>query len=209
MDLVLPEKLSTDIGSVDILVFEGFEMTGKSYLAKQVHDQWPSALYRPDWEGALSDKVVRRGNRFIPGLVVLDLLRSIREAHCQPPMIILDRWLAVSYVYRVLYGQASDCSNLEDMVESFKLAASPFNVVIVHKSHADKADAQRMFSTSVQDSDHSDQYDRFSSFEDYWQKYNQFNSEYLKFYEDKCPFHTYELSSYGNIILHEWGCREL
>lgn len=203
MDIVLPAEVEYDIGSSEVAAFEGFEMTGKSYLAKQVHQKWPSVMYRPDWEGSLNDKVVRRGNRYIPGLVVVDLFKSILRRYCQPSLLIIDRWLAVSYVYRILYEQPSDCADLDEMVKSFRTAANGLRVVILHKSHADKSDAKFLYEKSLL-SDHDDKYDQFASFEDYWKKYNIFNDAYLEFYQTKCPFPVYDLASIDNRILHEW-----
>ena len=76
----IPDELLSAIDNADVVVFEGFEMTGKSYLAKQVNQKYASILYRPDWEGAMTDRVVKRGNRFIPGLAVLGLWKQLMES---------------------------------------------------------------------------------------------------------------------------------
>ena len=41
----IPDELLSAIDNADVVVFEGFEMTGKSYLAKQVNQKYASILY--------------------------------------------------------------------------------------------------------------------------------------------------------------------
>ena len=74
MDFKLPEEVSNEIKSADIVVFEGFEMTGKSTLAEYIQNKYaPSYLYRPDWEGILDTNILSRGNRHIWEALNLDL----------------------------------------------------------------------------------------------------------------------------------------
>ena len=111
----IPEELLLAIDNADVVVFEGFEMTGKSYLAKQVNQKYASILYRPDWEGAMTDNVVRRGNRFIPGLAILGLWKQL-SASVGPKRLLIDRWMAVSYVYQIQYNQPTDAVSLDELV---------------------------------------------------------------------------------------------
>lgn len=196
----IPEELLLAIDNADVVVFEGFEMTGKSYLAKQVNQKYASILYRPDWEGAMTDNVVRRGNRFIPGLAILGLWKQL-SASVGPKRLLIDRWMAVSYVYQIQYNQPTDAVSLDELVKAHILAADGLNLVMVHKQHSSVEEAREMYELSLKSADHSDIYDRFSSFEDYYEAYRKFNDSYLKFYEECCPFPTYILSSLGNRIL--------
>lgn len=196
----IPEEVLVAINNADVAVFEGFEMTGKSYLAKQINQRYDSILYRPDWEGAMNDQVVKRGNRFIPGLAILGLWKQLLESG-NPKRLLIDRWMAVSYVYQIQYNQSTDATNLDELVKAHILAADGMNLVMIHKQHSSAEEAREMYEMSLKSLDHSDIYDHFSSFEDYYKAYQKFNDSYLKFYEECCPFPTYILSSLGNRIL--------
>lgn len=196
----IPEEVLVAINNADVAVFEGFEMTGKSYLARQINQRYDSILYRPDWEGAMNDQVVKRGNRFIPGLAILGLWKQLLESG-NPKRLLIDRWMAVSYVYQIQYNQSTDATNLDELVKAHILAASGLNLVMIHKQHSNEEEARKMYEMSLKSLDHSDIYDHFSSFEDYYKAYQKFNDSYLRFYEECCPFPTYILSSLGNRIL--------
>ena len=195
----LPKELLLSIDNADVVVFEGFEMTGKSYLAQQVNQKYASILYRPDWEGAMNDNVLRRGNRFVPGLAILGLWKQLFTS--VPKKLLLDRWMASSYVYQTQYNQPTDAVSLSELVKSHILAADGLNLVIVHKQHSSMEETRGLYELSLKSSDHLDIYDRFTSFEDYYETYQKFNDSYLNFYEEYCPFPTYILSSLGNEIL--------
>lgn len=200
MSLALPEELLTAVDDAEVVVFEGFEMTGKSYLAKQINQKYASILYRPDWEGAMTDAVVSRGNRFIPGLAILGLWKQLKSSN-NPKRLLIDRWMAVSYVYQVQYNQPTDAKSVDDLVKAHILAANDLKLVMIHKQHSHMAEAREMYELSKDSSDHGDIYDRFLNFEDYYQAYRKFNDTYLDFYEKYCPFPTYIVSSLGNKIL--------
>ena len=105
-----------------VLVFEGFEMTGKSRLLSEVKseliDSGLQAIdYRPDWEDALNENVVSRGNRYIPGISVVEFFSKLNDLE---KVLLLDRWVAVSYVYQKMYNQSSDCKDFESLIKSAK-----------------------------------------------------------------------------------------
>lgn len=199
---MVPVEVLDAIDDADVIVFEGFEMTGKSYLARYINSKYASVLYRPDWEGAMTDSVVSRGNRYIPGLAVLGLWKQLAgSSKLSPNKLLIDRWMAVSYVYQIRYNQKSDAMSLDDLVRAHHLAAEGLNLVIIHKQHEDEAEARQMYEMTHGSADHSDIYDRFDTFEDYYKAYQAFNDTYLEFYREKCGFPTYVLSSLGNRIL--------
>ena len=200
----LPVEVLEAISAADVVVFEGFEMTGKSYLAKQINQDYDSILYRPDWEGSMTDKVVSRGNRYIPGLAALGLWKQFHPyllEHGQSPKLLIDRCMAVSYVYQILYNQQSDAMSLDDLVQAHHSAAEGLNVIIIHKQHEDEHEARRMYEISSGSADHSDIYDRFDDFDTYYRSYLKFNDTYLDFYQNHCHFPTYLVSSLGNKLL--------
>lgn len=200
----LPKEILDAIKSADVVVFEGFEMTGKSYLAKQISQTCDSILYRPDWEGSMTDRVVSRGNRYIPGLAALGFWKQIHSYMLQydrSPVLLIDRWMAVSYVYQILYNQQSDAMSLDELIQAHDSAAEGLNLIIIHKQHEDEHEARRMYEISSGSADHSDIYDRFDDFDTYYRSYLKFNDTYLDFYQNHCHFPTYLVSSLGNKLL--------
>ena len=184
MDFKLSEEVSNEIKSADIVVFEGFEMTGKSTLAEYIQSTYsPSYLYRPDWEGILDTNILSRGNRYIPGISVvanwsdmksLNLIRSDLK-------LLLDRWMAVS-------------------VGNLKL-------IFLHKSHSSEEEARIMYDITMRNSkNHTDIYDKFDNFKDYYEKYLLFEDCYDRFYNSNLnPFKVIKLSSLTNKIIKSGG----
>lgn len=181
----------------NFIVFEGFEMTGKTHLLNQVKNAFDNAIsYRPDWEGVFSDEVVSRGNRYIPGLVAADFFKKL---DLTDKRLLIDRWVGVSYVYQKMYNQTQDCSDFSEVIKSAKEITSGMKMIFVHKYHSSKEEARRMYNISVADNDHSDVYDKFESFEDYWKKYLDFEELYEQFYRES-GFPVIMISSYYNKI---------
>lgn len=203
----LDSRIFDRISSADVIVFEGFEMTGKSYLAKLVNSEFNSILYRPDWEQAMVDEVVSRGNRYIAGLVVVDFWKSVHEHDKKSvqPKLLIDRWMTSSYVYQVRYDQKSDVVSLDKFVQAYSLVAKGLDIVIIHKQHSSREEAQKLYELSRRSSDHSDIYDKFDNFNEYYRAYSKFNDTYQEFYNTYCKFPVYVVSSLYNHLLNRRG----
>lgn len=203
MNIIIPEFLDKEIIRADIIVFEGFEMTGKSTLAKFVESNYkPSFLYRPDWEGTLSTDVISRGNRHIPGLSIVDnwgdlILEGIVNSRTK---LLLDRWMAVSVVYQQMYNQTTDSLSPEKLAESFIRSVRDFNLLFIHKNHRSEEEARTMYEITMENSsDHEDVYDKFRDFEDYYKAYLYFEECYDRFYKSVLnPFKVLKISSLTN-----------
>lgn len=186
----LSEEDNKAIESADIVVFEGFDMTGKSTLLHQYHDLNPDTFcYRPDWEQAMNDKVVGRGNRHIPGLAITQFWKDLLTAGIVDSsyQLLIDRFYAVSLVYQEIYHQQSDFSKPEDLQLAFDYAIDNLRVVIIHTTHYNEQEAKVIWEASSKDGDHSDSYDNFDSFVDYYQKFKNFDEVYEKVYNTKLP----------------------
>lgn len=203
MNMVIPESLDNEIRKADIIVFEGFEMTGKSTLARVVESRYkPSFLYRPNWEEVLTTSVISRGNRHIPGIAIVDswgdmVLDGIIPAGTK---LLLDRWMAVSVVYQQMYGQITDSASPEVLAEAFQKSARDFNVIFIHKNHASIEEAQKMYEITTQTSnEHTDMYDKFGDFDEYYKAYLHFEECYDRFYRSALnPFPVFKVSSLTN-----------
>lgn len=203
MDMRIPDFLDKEIDKADIIVFEGFEMTGKSTLAREVELRYkPSFLYRPDWEEVLTTSVVSRGNRHIPGIAVVDTWGDmVLDGIIKPgTKLLLDRWMAVSVVYQQMYSQVTDSASPEALAKAFKKSARDFNVIFIHKNHGSIEEARKMYEITTQtSSEHADIYDKFTSFEDYYKAYLHFEECYEKFYSSPLnPFPVLKVSSLTN-----------
>lgn len=203
MNMIIPEFLDKEIRGADIIVFEGFEMTGKSTLAREVESRYkPSFLYRPNWEEVLTTSVISRGNRHIPGIAIVDswgdmILDGIIPGETK---LLLDRWMAVSVVYQQMYSQETDSASPEKLAEAFKMCARDLKVIFIHKNHGSIEEAKKMYEiTTSTSSEHADIYDKFGSFEDYYKAYLHFEECYEKFYSSPLnPFPVFKVSSLTN-----------
>lgn len=202
MDIIIPEFLDKEISKADIIVFEGFEMTGKSTLAHEIERRYkPNFLYRPDWEEVLPSSVVSRGNRYIPGIAMVDAWGDMMLDGIIPPgtKLLLDRWMASSLVYYEIYNQSADFKDMNSLVNAFKKSARDFKVLFIHKNHASREEARTMYDiTKKNSSSHNDAYDHFNGFDDYFVNYLSFEKVYDKFYSDVSPFPVMKLSSLTN-----------
>ncbi len=210
MDLKLSEEVSNEIKSADIVVFEGFEMTGKSTLAEYIQNKYaPSYLYRPDWEGILDTNIVARGNRYIPGISVVSSWSELRALNLiqSDIKLLLDRWMAVSLVYQTMYNQSSDSKNSYLLAKSFIKSVGNLRVVFLHKSHSSEEEARLMYDITMRNSkNHTDIYDKFDNFKDYYEKYLLFEDCYDRFYNSNLnPFKVIKLSSLTNKIIKSGG----
>lgn len=206
MKLVIPEFLDKTIRDADIVVFEGFEMTGKSTLAKEVNLRYaPSYLYRPNWEEVLTTDVVSRGNRHIPGISIVDSWNDMISDGIidRKTKLLMDRWMAVSLVYQDMYQQSSDAISIDKLAEAFIASVRDLNLVFIHKAHASIDEAKEIYEISRRSSnDHNDIYDKFKDFNDYYNCYLKFEECYDRFYKSsRNPYPAYRVSSLTNEII--------
>lgn len=188
----------------DVFIFEGFEMTGKTYMIDQMSKEMFDLDYYPyqdkvDWSVIYSDKILKRGNRYILGLRDID---NFGYNHADHEKMLLDRSIASSYVYQQFYAQDHDYDSFDDVVESFNNIINKNNikVLFIYKYHYSIKDAKTIYNKSNSDSNHEDKYDKFSSFEDYYRTYCKFHRLFFDF------FHRYGFkyikvkSTQGDII---------
>lgn len=205
----LPVPVVGAIRQSDAVVFEGFDMTGKSYLLDTIKSELGNKVwnYRPDWEGCLSDKVVSRGNRYIPGIALFDVWNNLvsNSGSKLEITLLLDRWLASPYVYGMLYDQETDYETFSDMIIAHEKAVGDLKVVFIYKCHKDIDEAKRFYDMSTKDSAHEDGYDKFESFDDYYYNYCKADTLYHNFFRDMCNFKVYCISSMTNELLEEFN----
>lgn len=176
----------------DIIVLEGYEMTGKTYYIEQLQKKIHNCIsYMPNWN-VINDKILSRGNRYAVGLSVIDFFSRLNLVNSK---LILDRWVASSYAYKKFYNQSSDFSNLDDLVESVNKSLQDKKILFIHKCHKDIDMAKKMYNLSVVDANHSDLYDKFENFDSYYDNYLEFEKLFNEFY-DKSKFEVIKVNSY-------------
>ena len=205
----LPASLVADIYYSGAVVLEGFEMVGKSYLLNGIKEKYeeynqPVLAYRPDWEGSLNDKVISRGNRYIPGIVLFDIWKNLNST--SKPKLLLDRWLASTYVYSIMYDQEQDCKYISDMIKGHEDAVgSDMKLIFIYKCHKNNDEAREFYDMAINDNDHSDKYDKFEDFEDYYRNYEKADALYRNFFKSMCKFKVYCISSIDNELIEEFN----
>ena len=205
----LPAPLLADIYNSDAVVLEGFEMVGKSYLLNVIKEKYeefkqPVLAYRPDWEGSLNDKVISRGNRYIPGIVLFDVWKNLHSIN--KPKLLLDRWLASTYVYSIMYDQEQDCKYISDMIKGHESAVGDnMRLIFIYKCHKTRGDASKFYDMAIRDAEHSDKYDKFEDFNDYYRNYEKADALYRNFFKSMCKFKVYCINSIDNELIEEFN----
>lgn len=187
-----------------LVAFEGFEMTGKSTSIKKAISHTISkigtdqdiSIYRPSYD-SITDDIISKGNRYLLGLGAIDMFRQMNDPN---KILLLDRWVASSYVYMKYHHQISDCLSLDKLIKVHKECSEGLNPLFIHKFHKNEEEAEVMYDMSTRDSNHTDDYDRFSSFEDYWLKYLEHERLFEEFY-NKSRFAVIKITSYSNKII--------
>lgn len=196
-DLSRIETLVSDIvNNYDIVVFEGHEMVGKSYLMNHVSQSLSDkdinvVNIQKDWNCLKCPK----GNWYIPNL---SLIESSEEILKNGGKMLMDRGLASSYVYMKYYNQESVLSTPEELLGMMKELNKKYKILYVHKFHPNMYEASHIFELSQDDSAHEDSYDNFKSEEDLFKESIKFNKLFSDFYA-KSKSTVALVTSYSNV----------
>lgn len=174
--------LSSIINDYDILVVEGYDMVGKSTLISNLvsimstldfHRVRPVVVFRPDYDNLCYDDVIDKSNRLVIGLSVLDFIRSDKNYN---KLTIFDRGLPSGIVYSALYqdNKLNKC-----MIDSYIDLYLNMKTCILYINHESKSSAMVKYNKSILDNNHEDDYDKFSSFDEYYSTYLKFNKEFI------------------------------
>ena len=186
------------LNDYDIIVVEGYDMTGKSTFIKDVvgvakQSGINAVVYRPDWENVVKPEVVNRGNRYIQYLDFLSTIKLLRSSGMPlDSKFILDRSYISHLMYSQLYPEQSvDYNDINDLLDSIEEVNKDLKIVVIHIQHtASSIELLHNFSASKSD-DHSDIYD-ILDIDDYTEKYLRAEKLYANIYMSS----RYKLATY-------------
>lgn len=196
-DLSRVETLISDIiNNYDIVVFEGHEMVGKSYLMNHISQSLSNkginvVNIQKDWNCLKCPK----GNWYIPNL---SLIESSEEILKSGGKMLMDRGLASSYVYMKYYNQESVVPTPETLIGIMKDLNKKYRILYIHKFHSNIYEANNMYLLSQDDLAHDDAYDNFTSGKDLMESSIEFNKLFSDFYA-KSKSTVALVTSYSNI----------
>lgn len=167
----------------EIVIFEGFEMTGKSTIMNMLCKDNDNFIAFHNNYDKLTPEILPYQYRYVLGLhqiVDTKLYNSVTNSKFIP---VLDRSIASSYVYNKLYNQGLSDSDMQEVVDLFRDVTKGMNVHFIHLSHESEFYASVLYGKSLKDNNHKDEYDRFSSFDEYWRRYLVAEELFNKFYD--------------------------
>lgn len=168
------EELVQRLEGSKLIIFEGYEMMGKSHVINwYLHQSTDSVVFRPDYESIDYDKLINRNDRYIIGLSVLDFYRSINPS----TQLIFDRGILSSIVYNKFYGNTT--KNMDSVVTEYLRIVKDLNGTIVLLDNRSKALAKMRYDLATERGEHTDKYDQFLDFDDYWKKMNEFQDSFI------------------------------
>lgn len=159
------------------VIVEGFEMVGKSTLIENllVRD---NGFVNYHATHDLTDRTIGRNNSWTIGYGVLDFLSQYnREPYKRFDLkVAIDRGVFSSYVYQKLYGPVSDLNY--KIVDWYK-RNNFFHEDVTHLyvKPADETVSRMLWDKSRERPENpnflSNKYDKFSSFEEYWEMFKK------------------------------------
>ena len=164
----------------NIYVVEGFELSGKSTFIDKIMKEFKHYHATHD----LTDETIGRKDSWTIGYGVIDFLSQTAS---KDDLIAIDRGVFSSYVYEHLYNQGNR-DTINKVVDWYSRNEFFKNTVgHVRVSHYNKSTARRIFELSksreVNPNTLSSTYDKFSSFEEYWDRYQEAESLFDEVYK--------------------------
>lgn len=166
----------------DIVILEGFEMTGKSTVISKLCEANDDLVVLNNNYDLLTPSLLPYKYRFALGLSQLraiDMINSSKHTNYIP---IIDRSIVSSYVYNIIHSQGIPEDTMTRMINAFREMTKSKNVHIIHMYHDTVESAQLLYESSQKDNNHMDKYDQFNSFYDYYNNYLEANEKFEEFY---------------------------
>jgi thymidylate kinase len=169
---------------MEIRVFEGFEMVGKTSSIERIKNKSKNATVLVDFK----DKFGYGDNKYgidhkkswVIGASWFHLLNELKDVVPSDHLIIIDRGLLSSVVYTMMtnVGQAGSTHTgylMSDMITDYKkLGAS-----IHYLYHDDMNVARKMYECATTSNRvGSDKFDKYESFEHYWDTYLDYHERF-------------------------------
>ena len=152
--------------TTNALIFEGFDLVGKTTFAKSLIDN----LYRPDY--SVLDNDYNRNLAFMIGYGQSDLFVHMKDYDLPiPERIGFDRSLLSSYVYSRLYQSELYKPVPTDIVVSYymKMLYAFDQVDVYNVYHKDIVSARAIYDHNKNhETDHTESFDQFEDFDQYF-----------------------------------------
>lgn len=167
----------TMIDKYDVVIFEGYEMTGKTSLLNELSQTFDNYVvdFRPSYETLNYSYIIDRPDRYIHGLHLFDFYRQNKLKGKLLPKLFLDRNIHTGIAYG-LGLQGKDISYYSQAIQNTKMATEGLKVLVIYKYHKDEVSARRMFELANKDDSRIlDKYDD-TEFNTYWSNYKKFDN---------------------------------
>lgn len=185
------ESLYNLLKGYDVVIFEGFEMVGKSTLLESyksiLAENYRDFIHhRPDYEGVLKG-LVDYDKYYLIGLSSLDALVRSKGRFTQ---IILDRSQPSNIAYSI--GKCQTGVPLDKLRLAYEELTMNLEVLVVHCNHLGSDDnftsAQEKYKSAMSSrKDNLSEYDKYSSFSNYLKDYIKFEEIYKLVYSQYAP----------------------
>ena len=155
--------------STNALIFEGFDLVGKTTYARTLVDN----LYRPDY--SVLDEDYNRNLAFMIGYGQSDLFVYMKDNDLPiPERIGFDRSLISSYVYSRLYPDDVYKPVSPDIIVSYymKMLYAFDQVDVYNVYHKDIISARSIYDYNENhETDHTESFDQFEDFDQYFSRF--------------------------------------
>lgn len=163
----------------NICIVEGFDMVGKSFFMKNFMPEF--SIYHANHD--LTDQTIGRHNSWAIGYGIIDFLSQTGIGKTK---VVIDRGVGSSYVYKMLYEGSSDL--ISEVVKWY--SEDEFfkeSVGHIHVCHYNRASAKVIYAKSQSREENpnkiSAQFDKFLSFDEYWEFYEVAEDLFKSVYE--------------------------
>ena len=168
----------------DIIIFEGYECTGKTTMLNIFKNSVDNVSYRPSYEKLGIDKYLDRSKRYILGISVIDqYLQTLSiSGNIKMSPLVLDRSIFSAIAYNNYYG-TEDESSFEDACSAYSRLFNSCKVLVIYRYHPSKSVASLLHSSMIRSRSSLDTYDD-ETFSDYYKKYCTFDKLFRESFDE-------------------------
>lgn len=172
-----------DFNNYDIIIFEGYEHVGKTYLMDKLQTRElrfrDITRHSPEY---CKKYGITHSDMYKVGLIAIRIalhtmdiaFKHMDNYSMYSPLLYLDRSLASTIVYNTLSNQ-KEVIDIDKLIEQYKEVFRGRKVLIVHVSHYNTESMDELLKASISK---PDDYDKFADFNDYARKYCKFESAF-------------------------------
>lgn len=174
-----------------ILVVEGFDCTGKSYFIDKLCKDNGLTKWEPKYDSDINNRVIPYSDRYALGIGLIDLV----ESGVIDKPIVISRGIPSGLVYNKVYHQGIEVMNNMEFIDyATRKYLDPELIHTVYIYHDKLENAQKLYDMSTSRLG-NESYDKFESFNQYWNTYSEFHNEYIKTLSTICGHNVTLLTS--------------